>query len=58
MMSVMAKHTRNEETPLRSFRLPTPEADRQLVKAAAAAGITVSAFIRRSLAAAITDTNR
>jgi hypothetical protein len=54
----MAKHRRNEETPARSFRLPTPEADRQLVEAAAAAGITVSAFIRRSLAAAITDTNR
>jgi hypothetical protein len=57
-MSVMAKHRRNQETPLRSFRLPTPEADRRLVEAAEAAGITVSAFIRRSLAAAIADTNR
>ncbi len=49
----MAKHRRNEETPLRSFRLPTPEADRQLVEAAREVGITVSEFIRRALAEAL-----
>ena len=53
MVRGMAKHRRNEETPLRSFRLPTREADRELVKAANAVGITVSEFIRRALAEAL-----
>ena len=57
-MTPMAVRKYNEDTPLRSFRLPTPEADRRLVEAAAAAGITVSAFIRRALAAALVGTKR
>ena len=57
-MQGMAKRRYNKDTPLRSFRLPTPEADRALVEAAATAGVTVSEFIRRSLAAALADTNR
>ena len=57
-MAPMAVRRYNEDTPLRSFRLPTPEADRRLVEAAETAGITVSEFIRRSLAAALADTNR
>jgi hypothetical protein len=48
----------SEETPFRSFRLPTREADRQLVKAAREAGITVSEFIRRALAVALSGTNQ
>jgi hypothetical protein len=52
-MTPMAVRKYNADTPLRSFRLPNPEADRALVEAADAAGITVSEFIRRALAEAL-----
>jgi hypothetical protein len=59
-MASMSEHSHgdSEETLFRSFRLPTREADRQLVEAAEKAGITVSAFIRRALAVALMDTSR
>lgn len=57
-MRSMAERRYNEDTPLRSFRLPTRDADRQLVKAAETAGVTVSEYIRRALAAALTETHR
>lgn len=52
-MASMTEDRHSEATPFRSFRLPTPEADRQLVQAADKAGITVSEFIRRALATAL-----
>ena len=47
MMMVMDRD--KEETPFRSFRMPTREADRQLARVAKESGITVSEFIRRAL---------
>jgi hypothetical protein len=57
-MASMTEDRHSEATPFRSFRLPTPEADRQLVKAADRAGITVSEYIRRALAVALSSTNQ
>jgi len=57
-MFLMALRDRKEDTPPRSFRLPTREIDRQLVEAASAAGITVSEFIRRALAKALAEAYR
>jgi hypothetical protein len=57
-MVIMDRQRDSEETPFRSFRMPTREADRQLTKAAKESGITVSEFIRRALAAALGGTNR
>jgi hypothetical protein len=57
-MASMTEDRHSEATPFRSFRLPTPEVDRQLVKAADRAGITVSEYIRRALAVALSGTNQ
>jgi hypothetical protein len=57
-MASMTEDRHSVDTPFRSFRLPTREADRQLVKAAEQAGITVSEFIRRALAVALSGTNQ
>lgn len=57
-MASMTEDRHSVDTPFRSFRLPTRESDRQLVEAAEKAGITVSAFIRRALAVALTDTSQ
>ncbi len=54
-MPLMAQRKHNEETPPRSFRMPTREIDRQLVTAAKEAGLTASAYIRRALARALAD---
>ncbi len=57
-MPLMAQRKHNEETPPRSFRMPTREIDRQLVTAAKEAGLTASAYIRRALARALADEQR
>jgi hypothetical protein len=57
-MASMTEDRHSQETPFRSFRLPTREADRQLVKAAELAGITVPEFIRWALAVALSGTNQ
>ena len=58
MMAVMALRNHNEETPPRSFRMPTREIDRQLVTAAKEAGFTTSEFIRRAVAKALAEANQ
>jgi post-segregation antitoxin (ccd killing protein) len=54
----MAHRKHNQETPPRSFRMPTREVDRQLVSAAKEAGLTASEYIRQALAKALADEDR
>ena len=58
MMGVMALRNHNEETPPRSFRMPTRDIDRQLVTAAKAAGLTTSEFIRQAVGKALAEASQ
>lgn len=51
----MTRDHHSKETPFRSFRMPSPEADRRLIAEAAKAGLTVSELIRRAVIAALAD---